>query len=50
MANQSLANQKAIATAEAAQNLQTLLTAPTVQGDLALNPVGTNLFVRNYGR
>jgi tetratricopeptide (TPR) repeat protein len=43
------ANEKANLTVEAATNLQSLLNTPTTPGAAQLNPVGTNLFVRNYG-
>jgi hypothetical protein len=48
LSNQALANQRALATAQSAQNLQNLLYTPSAQGEPALNPVGTNLYVRNY--
>lgn len=43
------ANEKAHLTVVAGTNLQQLLVAPTTPGEAQLNPVGTNLYVRNYG-
>ena len=43
-----LANQKASATKDSADNLQMLLSTHGLPGSPKLNPVGTNLFVRNY--
>ncbi len=45
---QAAAQAKARAEEDSAANLQSLIGAPVQPGEAALNPNGTNMYIRNY--